>query len=129
MKRMVLVLCAGIVLLAGPHRVFAHHSFGATYDSSQRIEIEGVVKEMVWRNPHSFLRLDVTDKDGVTKTWALEWGSISQLSGNQLTRTTLKPGDKLVVNGEPARDQSSPRLLIVSVKRPADGWSWQGRVD
>jgi hypothetical protein len=84
---------------------------------------------MVWRNPHSFLRLDVTDKDGVTKTWALEWGSISQLSGNQLTRTTLKPGDKLVVNGEPARDQSSPRLLIVSVKRPADGWSWQGRVD
>jgi uncharacterized protein DUF6152 len=129
MKRMVLVLCAGIVLLAGTHRVFAHHSFGATYDSSQRIEIEGVVKEMVWRNPHSFLRLDVTDKDGVTKTWALEWGSISQLSGNQLTRTTLKPGDKLVVNGEPARDQSSPRLLIVSVKRPADGWSWQGRVD
>ena len=129
MKRMVLVLCAGIVLLAGTHRVFGHHSFGATYDSSQRIEIEGVVKEMVWRNPHSFLRLDVTDKDGVTKTWALEWGSISQLSGNQLTRTTLKPGDKLVVNGEPARDQSSPRLLIVSVKRPADGWSWQGRVD
>jgi uncharacterized protein DUF6152 len=129
MKRMVLVLCAGIVLLAGTNRVFAHHSFGATYDSSQRIEVEGVVKEMVWRNPHSFLRLDVTDKDGATKTWALEWGSISQLSGNQLTRTTLKPGDKLVVTGEPARDQSSPRLLIVSVKRPADGWSWQGRVD
>ncbi|MBI4887400.1 MAG: hypothetical protein HY824_09920 [Acidobacteria bacterium] len=129
MKRMVLLLLAGLVLLAGNGRVLAHHSFGATYDSSQRVEVEGVVKEMVWRNPHSFLRLDVTDKDGATKTWALEWGSISQLSGGQLTRTTLKPGDKLVVTGEPARDQSSPRLLIVNVKRPADGWSWQGRVD
>lgn len=129
MKRLVLVLCAGVAVVAGTDRLFAHHSFGATYDSSQRIEVEGVVKEMVWRNPHSFLRLDVTDKEGVTKTWALEWGSISQLSGSQLTRTTLKPGDRLVVSGEPARDQSSPRLLIVSVKRPSDGWSWQGRVE
>jgi len=129
MKRMVLLLVAGVVLLAGTGPVFAHHSFGATYDSSQRLEVEGVVKELVWRNPHSFLRLDVTDKAGVTKTWALEWGSISQLGEGKLTRTTLRPGDRLVVTGEPARDQSSPRLLIVSVKRPADGWSWQGRVD
>ncbi|MBI2186711.1 MAG: hypothetical protein HYU37_06240 [Acidobacteria bacterium] len=129
MNRMVLLLVAGVVLVAGTSRVAAHHSFGATYDSSQRIEIEGVVKEFVWRNPHSFLRIDVTDKAGVTKTWALEWGSISQLTEAKLTRTTLRPGDRLVITGEPARDQSSPRLLIVSMRRPADGWSWQGRVD
>jgi hypothetical protein len=126
---MVLPLVAGVILLAGTGRVLAHHSFGATYDSSQRVEIEGVVKEFVWRNPHSFLRIDVTDKDGSTKTWALEWGSISQLTQSQLTRTTLRPGDRVVVAGDPARDQSSPRLLIVSMKRPADGWSWQGRVE
>lgn len=129
MRRMVLPLVAGVILLAGTGRVLAHHSFGATYDSSQRVEIEGVVKEFVWRNPHSFLRIDVTDKDGSTKTWALEWGSISQLTQSQLTRTTLRPGDRVVVAGDPARDQSSPRLLIVSMKRPADGWSWQGRVE
>ena len=29
-----LVLCAGVLLLAGAERVFAHHSFSATYDSS-----------------------------------------------------------------------------------------------
>jgi hypothetical protein len=128
MKRMSLLLVAGVVLQAGAGQVLAHHSFSATYDSSQRVEIEGVVKEFVWRNPHSFLRLDVTDKDGQTKTWALEWGSITQLSQSAMTRTTLKPGDRIIVGGEPSRD-SQLRLLIQTVKRPADGWVWQGRVE
>jgi len=129
MTRTILLIFAGIVLLAGADRVFAHHSFSATYDSSQKVEIEGVVKEFVWRNPHSFMRIDVTDKDGATKTWALEWGSTNDLTQAQITRTTLKPGDKLVVTGEAARDTSSLRLLISSVKRPSDGFSWRGRVE
>ena len=128
MNRMVLMLLASALVLTGTARLGAHHSFGATYDSSKKLEVEGVVKEFVWRNPHSFLRIDVTDK-GETTTWALEWGSINQLSQSNLTRTTLRPGDKIVVTGEPARDMSSPRLLIVSMKRPSDGWSGQGRVE
>ena len=130
MKRTILVVLAGLALVAGADRVFAHHSFSATYDSSQKVEIEGVVKEFVWRNPHSFMRIDVTDKkDGTTKTWALEWGSTNDLTQAQITRTTLKPGDKLVVTGEAARDNSSLRLLISSVKRPSDGFEWRGRVE
>ena len=129
MKRRILVLLAGLALLAGADRVFAHHSFSATYDSSQKVEIEGVVKEFVWRNPHSFMRIDVMDKDGAIKTWALEWGSTNDLTQAQITRTTLKPGDKLIVTGEAARDNSSLRLLISSVKRPSDGFEWRGRVE
>jgi hypothetical protein len=45
-----------------------------------------------------------------------------------MTRTALKPGDHIVVSGQPARD-SQYRLLIQTVKRPADGWTWQGRVE
>lgn len=129
MKRRILVLLAGLVVLTGASQVLAHHSFSATYDSEHPIEVEGIVKEFVWRNPHSFLRIDVTGKDGQTKTWALEWGSISQLSKASMTRTTLKPGDKIVVNGEPSRDQSSSRMLIQKVTRPSDGWTWVGRVE
>ena len=128
MRRCVLLLCAGVMLFAGG-QALAHHSFGATYDSTQRIEIEGTVKEFVWRNPHSFLRIDVPGNGGEMETWALEWGSISQLTRSSLTRTSLRPGDQIVVSGEPARDQSSLRLLIVSIRRPADGWEWQGRVE
>ena len=129
MARTILLIIAGITLLAGSDRVFAHHSFSATYDSANKVEIEGVVKEFVWRNPHSFMRIDVTDKDGTVKTWALEWGSTNDLTQAQITRTTLKPGDKIIVTGEAARDQSSLRLLIVSVNRPSDGFSWRGRVE
>ena len=129
MKRTILAVLAGLALLAGADRVFAHHSFSATYDSSQKVEIQGVVKEFVWRNPHSFMRIDVTDKDGTIKTWALEWGSTNDLTQAQITRTTLKPGDKLIVTGEAARDNSSLRLLISSVKRPSDGFEWRGRVE
>jgi hypothetical protein len=129
MKRTILMLCAGVTLLGAAGPVLAHHSFAATYDSEKRIEIEGVVKEFVWRNPHSFLRIDVTDKDGEVKTWALEWGSVSQLAKSEMTRTSLKPGDRIIVGGEPARDGSSLRLLLQTVTRPRDGWTWQGRVE
>ena len=91
MKRRVLLVIAGIVVLAAADQVLAHHSFSATYDSSKKVEIQGAVKEFVWRNPHSFMRLDVMDKDGTVKTWTLEWGSTNDLTQAKITRTTLKP--------------------------------------
>jgi hypothetical protein len=128
MKRMLLVLVAGVALLLGGSRVYAHHSFSAEYDASQKVEITGTVTTFVWRNPHSFMKVDVQEKDGSTKSWTLEWGSVSQLSQYSISRTTLKPGDKIVVTGQPARDAAAPRVLIETVKRPADGWEWKGRV-
>ena len=129
MKRRMLLLLAGLALLAGADRVFAHHSFSATYDSEKSVEIEGLVKEFAWRNPHSFMRLDVTGEDGTTKTWALEWGSTNDLTQAKITRTTLRPGDRIVVTGQAPRDPTSLRLLISRVNRPSDGFSWRGRVD
>ena len=128
MNRIFVALFAGVVLAAGG-RLLAHHSFAAAYDPDRRVEIEGVMTELVWRNPHSFMKIEVTEKDGSTKSWTLEWGSLTQLSNNQITRTSLKPGDRLVVTGQGARDASSPRALIQTVKRPSDGWEWKGKVD
>ena len=130
MKRNIAVLFAGVMLLAFSGQTLAHHSFAATYDSSKRIELEGVIKQLIWRNPHSFLQLDVDDKDGKPVTWALEWGSVSQLEGQSgITRTTLRPGDKVKVAGAPARDPNSLRMLLQHLQRPADGFTWQGKVN
>jgi hypothetical protein len=128
MKRTIVMLIAGFALLVGSRQVLAHHSFTAEYDSSQKVEIEGVVTQFVWRNPHSFMMIEVTGKDGATKSWTLEWGSVSQLQQYSITRTSLRPGDKIIVTGQPARDSVAPRVLIETVKRPADGWEWKGRV-
>lgn len=130
MQHRILVLMS-VAVLAGSGRVFAHHSFTAAYDSTKRVEIEGVVKEFVWRNPHSFVRIEVTTKEGGTELWNLEWGSTTQLQAAKypITRTTIKAGDRIIAGGEPGRDPAARRVRIFSIKRPIDGWEWEGTVD
>jgi hypothetical protein len=130
MKRTILIVVAAAVL-AGSSGVLAHHSFSAAYDNTKRVEVEGVVREFIWRNPHSFLRIDVTNKEGKVETWSLEWGSSSQLSTAKypVTRTTIKAGDKVIAGGEPRRDPSVKGVRVFSIKRPVDGWMWEGIVD
>jgi len=130
MTRRALILFIGVVIVAGAGRAFAHHSFTAAYESGKRVEIEGVVKEFIWRNPHSFVRIEVM-KDGKPEIWNLEWGSSTQLSAAKypVTRTTLRFGDKIVAAGEPGRDPEAHRIRISSIKRAVDGWEWQGVVD
>src|SRR5262245_10016276 len=98
MKRVIAVLFAVAVVLTGDIQLSAHHSVTAAYDSTKRVEIEGVVKEFVWRNPHSFVRIEVTTKEGTTELWNLEWGSTTQLQAAKypVTRTTIKPGDHII---------------------------------
>jgi hypothetical protein len=131
MQHRILVLLMSVAVLAGSGRVFAHHSFTAAYDSTKRVEIEGVVKEFVWRNPHSFVRIEVTTKEGGMELWNLEWGSTTQLQAAKypVTRTTIKAGDRIIAGGEPGRDPAAKRVRIFSIKRPIDGWEWEGTVD
>lgn len=117
-------LLVGFVLLGRP--LSAHHSFAATYDSDSELEVEGSVRELVWRNPHSYLRIDVADDNGEPQIWNLEWGSINDLSTSNLTRTTLRPGDVVIASGYPPRNASSLRLLLRQLRRPSDGWQWHG---
>ena len=131
MKRTFLMLACGAALLGSAGVVYAHHSFTAAYDNTKRVEVEGVVKEFIWRNPHSFLRIDVTDKSGKVETWSLEWGSSNQLSAAKypVTRTSIKAGDRIIAGGEPRRDPAVKGLRVFSIKRPVDGWMWEGIVD
>jgi hypothetical protein len=131
MKRTLPMLVAAAVLLGGVRAALAHHSFTAAYDNTKRVEVEGVVREFIWRNPHSFLRIDVTNQEGKVETWSLEWGSSSQLSAAKypVTRTTIKAGDRIIAGGEPRRDPSVKGLRVFTIKRPVDGWMWEGIVD
>jgi hypothetical protein len=127
MKRRIL-LVGVVIVLAGTVRALAHHAFTAEYDNGQKVVVEGVVTEFAWRNPHSFMKIDVTSKDGTTQSWTLEWGSASLLANSAITRTTLKPGDHIIVSGQGSRDPSAHRMLIQAMKRPSDGWEWKGKV-
>ena len=111
-------------------RAHAHHSFAATYIEGQKITVEADVVQFLYRNPHSFLQLESKDaKTGKMITWAVEWGGGGQLGSQGVQRETLRPGDHVIVVGEPGRDPDDLRMRMISIKRPSDGWSWGGTFD
>lgn len=92
--------CALAALVADAH---AHHS-GAPLDTDREIEVEGVVEEWRWQNPHAWLRLSATDDDGNTVEWRIEATSPNILVRQGWRRDTLEPGDHVVVLVHPLRD-------------------------
>jgi len=42
---------------------------------------------------------------------------------------TLRPGDHVIVIGQPGRNPEDHRLRMINIKRPSDGWTWKGTFD
>jgi uncharacterized protein DUF6152 len=122
MKRY-LVAALAVVALAGGAQAFAHHSFAATYIENQSVTIEGALIQFVLRNPHSFVDVMVTQPDGTMVRYVVEWGSPAQLQG-KINRETLKPGDRVIITGNPGRNAEDHRVRLLTFRRPKDGWSW-----
>ena len=60
------------LLLTAPLAVNAHHSTAFNY-SEETITLEGTVTEVKWVNPHGTLVLEVTNADGTTVKWLVEF--------------------------------------------------------
>ncbi len=120
MKR---VLPTVLLFLAGLRSSQAHHSITAMYAEEARITIEGEVTQFEFRNPHPVIHLAVAGKDGRREEWLLEWSSRTRLDSRGYTATVLKPGDRVVVTGGPARD-GSKGLFVGRLQRPADGFEY-----
>jgi hypothetical protein len=129
MKRTSLLLVVATAsVLSTQVGVYAHHSFAATYFEDQEVKIEGKLVQFLYRNPHSFVHIEAPDEKGVMQTWAVEWGAGGQLSRDGVTRESLKPGDMVVVTGNPGRNPDDHRIRMRSITRPSDGWNWKGVV-
>lgn len=113
MKNIVGFAAIATALFAVP--AFAHHSH-AMFDDTQKLVMEGTVKEFQWTNPHSWLQVMIT-KDGATKEWSLEMGSPAGLSRNGWRPKTILPGDKVTVTIHPLKD-GNPGGSLVGVKLP-----------
>jgi hypothetical protein len=130
MKHKLLLLSALIAgTLGAGINAYAHHSFAATYFEDKRVTIEGDLVQFLYRNPHSFVHVEVKDANGETVRWAVEWGAGGQLGRQGVTRETLKPGDHVIIVGNPGRNPDDHRLRMVNVTRPSDGWKWGGSFD
>ncbi len=102
MKSHLATLMVGCALVATTGAVMAHHSF-AMFDQEHPMDVTGVVKEYKYTSPHSFIILEIKDKDGNSEAWNLEGGSPSALARDGWSSKSLKPGDELQMTIEPLR--------------------------
>ena len=102
MRTKVTALLATGALVGFAGSVFAHHSF-AMFDQEHPIQLSGTVKEFRYTSPHTFIILDVKDKDGTNQLWNLEGGAPSGLIRDGWSSKTLKPGDELQLSVDPLR--------------------------
>jgi hypothetical protein len=81
----------------------AHHS-AAQFDFSQRVTIEGIVKEFNVTNPHTWAVLEITDAKRGTRDAQYEGHSLSHFYRAGFTRDMVKPGDKVAILVAPRKD-------------------------
>ena len=102
----------------------AHHSFQASYNMDDLIEIRGTLVQLNFRNPHSSVMVMAPDDKGKMQRWGIEWGGASLLMRQGLSRDTFKPGDEIVITGQPGRNPGDHRMRMETIYRPADGFGW-----
>jgi Family of unknown function (DUF6152) len=102
------VFCGAMLWAAAfvPGLAFGHHSFAVFFDGQKSISITGVVKDFQFVNPHGLIKLVVANEDGSTQEWKIETNSPSILRRRGWTPESLKIGEKVTIDGWPARDNS-----------------------
>lgn len=106
MKKSVTCFVLVMSLLAVAAPLFAHHGRGATYDMKKQVSLKGTVTEVLWRNPHIGIFIDVKDASGKVTNWAIEHSNITTLIKSGYSRTSLKAGQEVTIVVNPGADGS-----------------------
>jgi hypothetical protein len=109
------VSLTAIALAAFTTPAFAHHSF-AMFDATKTVTLKGTVKEFEWTNPHSWLRITVSDeKTGKPALWALELSSPARLTTMGMHSDSVHVGDAVSVTFHPMKDGTRGGQFMTAV--------------
>lgn len=102
-------------LLAGSTiALSAHHTISTVYDTTRHATLQGVVRDVEWKLPHSFIHLNVIGANGGASEWQIETEApyvLRRRSPTLLDAVTV--GDTVSVN------------VCVSKDSPTRGWLHQ----
>ncbi len=99
-----MAIAATALTLLGTVTAQAHHSFAAFFDPDKMIKIKGTVTDFHFTNPHGTIGIDVKGPDGKVQKWRAETNAPVVLMRRGWTRTSVKPGDVVTIEGWSSRD-------------------------
>lgn len=105
-KLMIAASVVGASLAGFATSAAAHHAFAAEFDANKAVNFKGKITKMEWINPHTWLHVDVKDKDGKMVNWAIEAGTPNVLFRRGFTKQSLLPGTDIQIDGYQAKDGS-----------------------
>jgi hypothetical protein len=104
----------------------AHHSF-AMFDRSIERVVTGTVVRWAFNAPHSWLYLNIKNKDGSETLWSFEGSAPPSLLQRGITGSTFEPGGTVTISycpmkdGRPAGGLGWARLANGTYVNPSDG--------
>jgi hypothetical protein len=98
---------AALAMLGVAAPAAAHHSFAVHFVADKVIDVSGTVTEFSFRNPHGLIALTAKGPDGKDQPWKIETNSPNILRRRGWSETSIKPGDRVTIEGYPARDGSN----------------------
>jgi uncharacterized protein (DUF2141 family) len=101
------ILAAAFALLSTGLSLAAHHSITGEYDPDKTVTFKGVVTKIEWTNPHARIYVDVAQGTAAPVNWNVELAAVSALVRNGWSRSALKVGDTVTVEGIQARSGAS----------------------
>jgi hypothetical protein len=113
--------------------VNAHHSH-AMFDGSKETEITGALSSVRFANPHVYLQVQATQRDGTPlepkQTWAIEMSTTANMMQRGITRDILKVGAPISVKVNPLfsggfSGNYTSMVMLDGVKNSASGQDWK----
>ena len=96
------------------NQAYAHHSPRAVF-VSERIQVEGVVSQYLFRNPHVIIYLDVENDTGGTDLWMAEGAAASGMRRAGWSEGTVGVGEYVRVTG-PAGRNNRPMVSLEKIE-------------
>lgn len=89
----------------------AHHS-NAMFDTSRTNTVKGTLHSVEWKNPHSWIWVEVSDAKGGANVYGFEAGSPALFARQGLKKQDLAVGVKVSVDFNPLRDGRTGGLFV-----------------
>src|SRR5262245_66596173 len=102
------------ILVLGNGLLYAHHGWTG-YDETKLVQHTGVIKEVGFENPHSFVKLEVHKKT----IWNVILAPPTRMESRGLTKDKLKVGATATIMGYPhkkTRDEIRAERITIDGK-------------